>query len=142
MNRCTILRPWGSRWKRGWRRSRRGLLRRRDLSMNRTSTRVVRLVGPAACALLLAVAVSDGRPPLAAQASSTPAKVPDLAGIWDGSQRARPINSETAPWGKDNFPVLNERALAHQKVFDEALSPKYDCTPSTPPAIEYDPYMM
>jgi hypothetical protein len=110
--------------------------------MNRTSTRVVRLVGPAACALLLAVAVSDGRPPLAAQASSTPAKVPDLAGIWDGSQRARPINSETAPWGKDNFPVLNERGLAHQKVFDEALSPKYDCTPSTPPAIEYDPYMM
>jgi hypothetical protein len=77
-------------------------------------------------------------------AQPTPAgpKIPDLAGIWDGTTRARPVNSERIPWGKDNFPVLNERGLAYQKVFDEALSPKYDCQPSTPPAIEYDPYMM
>jgi hypothetical protein len=27
-------------------------------------------------------------------------------------------------------------------VFDEAVSPKYDCQPATPPAIEYDPYFM
>ena len=46
------------------------------------------------------------------------------------------------PWTADNFPVLNERALAHQAVFDEALAPKYDCLPATPPALQYDPYMM
>ena len=71
-----------------------------------------------------------------------PAKVPDLAGTWDGSPRARPLNSETVPWGRDNFPQLNERALAYQKTFDEALSPKYDCQPATSPAIQYDPYHM
>ena len=69
-------------------------------------------------------------------------KAPDLAGVWDGTPRARPINSETVPWGKDNAPQLNERALAYQKVFDEALSPKYDCQPATSPAIQYDPYHM
>lgn len=69
-------------------------------------------------------------------------KVPDLAGTWDGTPRARPINSETVPWGKDNAPVLNERALAYQKVFDEALSPKYDCQPTSSPALQYDPYHM
>jgi hypothetical protein len=68
--------------------------------------------------------------------------VPALAGIWDGGGRARPVNSEVHPWAKDNFPVLNERGLAYQKVFDEALAPKYDCQPATPPAIEYDPYFM
>src|SRR5258707_15874976 len=26
------------------------------------------------------------------------------------------------------------------KVSDEPISPKYDCQPATPPAIEYDPY--
>src|SRR5262249_42312139 len=41
-----------------------------------------------------------------------------------------------------NFPVLNERGLAYQKIFDEPLSPKYDCQPSTPPALEYDPFYM
>ena len=46
------------------------------------------------------------------------------------------------PWTAENFPVLNERALAFQQVFDEAISPKYDCVPSTPPALVYDPYMM
>jgi hypothetical protein len=46
------------------------------------------------------------------------------------------------PWGKSNFPELNERALAYVKIFDEAIAPKYDCQPSTPPALQYDPYMM
>ena len=31
--------------------------------------------------------------------------------------------------------MLNERGLAYQKVFDEALAPKYDCVPSTLPAV-------
>ena len=71
-----------------------------------------------------------------------PTKIPNLSGTWDGSTRARPVNSENFPWTKQNFPVLTERALAYQKVFDEALSPKYDCQPSSSPAIQYDPYAM
>jgi hypothetical protein len=69
--------------------------------------------------------------------------IPNLAGIWDGGGRARPVNSETVPWVKGkNFPELNERALAFVRIFDEAIAPKYDCFPSTSPAIQYDPYMM
>jgi hypothetical protein len=67
---------------------------------------------------------------------------PDLAGVWDGGGRARRVNSADVPWGKDNFPVLNERGLAFQQIFDEAIAPKYDCVPSSPPALEYDPYFM
>lgn len=69
-------------------------------------------------------------------------QIPNLAGIWDGGGRARPVNSEKVPWGKDNFPDVNERARAYMQVFDEAVAPKYDCQPSTPPALEYDPYSM
>jgi hypothetical protein len=90
---------------------------------------------------LLAGALGRILPGVKAQSNGGEA-VPDLAGIWDGTARARPVNSEKVPWGPANFPVLNERALAYQKVFDEALSPKYDCQPATPPAIEYDPYLM
>jgi len=68
--------------------------------------------------------------------------IPDLAGIWDGSPRARPINGENVPWGKDNFPVLNERAIAYQQVWEEIMAPKYDCQPASSPAIQYDPYHM
>jgi hypothetical protein len=71
-----------------------------------------------------------------------PAGIPELTGTWDGGGRAHPVNSETVPWGKDNFPELNERGLAHQRVFDEAIAPKYDCVPSTSPAIQYDPYSL
>jgi hypothetical protein len=101
------------------------------------ATRVVAGLGCAALVVLAAVAPS----PLLAQAPA-PGTVPDLSGIWDGTARARPVNSDAVPWGKDNLPELNERALAHQKVFDEAVSPKYDCQPATPPALEYDPYFM
>jgi hypothetical protein len=90
---------------------------------------------------LLTGALGRVLPGLKAQSNGAES-VPDLAGIWDGTARARPVNSEKVPWGPSNFPVLNERALAYQKVFDEALSPKYDCQPATPPAIEYDPYLM
>jgi len=71
-----------------------------------------------------------------------PNGIPELTGTWDGGGRAHPVNSETVPWGKDNFPELNERGLAHQRVFDEAIAPKYDCVPSTSPAIQYDPYSL
>ena len=95
------------------------------------------------------------------QGQSTLRGVPiaDISGIWDGTGRSHPVNSATVPWARtvpvgrplpdgtradehyvSNFPELNERALAYQKVFDEPLSPKYDCQPATPPAIEYDPY--
>ncbi len=96
----------------------------------------------AACGVLLMVMIGTALPQLQAQAPPPAGEVPDLAGIWDGGTRVRPANSVTIPWGKANFPELNERALAYMKVFDEATSPKYDCQPSTPPAIEYDPYMM
>jgi hypothetical protein len=95
----------------------------------------------AGAALLAAAMAAHGGRVLRAQTAPA-ASIPNLAGIWDGGGRARPVNSEHIPWGKDNFPVLNERALAYQKVFDEAISPKYDCQPATPPAIEYDPYSM
>ena len=69
--------------------------------------------------------------------------IPNLAGIWDGGGRARPVNGENVPWARGkNFPELNERGLAFVKIFDEAIAPKYDCFPSTSPAIQYDPYMM
>jgi hypothetical protein len=97
-----------------------------------------------ACAALMASAATiwpmGGH--VHAQGSSMPGKEPDLSGIWDGTPRARPVNSERVPWGKDNFPELTERGLAYQKVFDEALSPKYDCQPASSPAIQYDPYSM
>src|SRR5205085_12599021 len=99
-------------------------------------------IGVIGCSALIAVAAARAVPSLRAQTQAQSAQIPILAGIWDGSGRARPVNSETVPWGIDNFPVLNERALAYQKAFDEAIAPKYDCQPATPPAIEYDPYSM
>jgi hypothetical protein len=77
-----------------------------------------------------------------AWAQSDVAEIPDLVGVWDGGFGARPINGTDVPWGADNYPVLNERALAFLEVFDEAISPKYDCVPSSSPAIQYDPYFM
>ncbi len=62
--------------------------------------------------------------------------IPQLSGVWDGGPGSRPINGPNMPWTADNFPVLNERGLAFQEVFDEAISPKYDCVPSTPPASQ------
>lgn len=76
------------------------------------------------------------------QVSAQSGEIPDLTGIWDGSPRARPVNGETVPWGPDNFPVLNERALAYQQVWEEIMAPKYDCQPASSPAIQYDPYHM
>src|SRR5207342_140865 len=109
-------------------------------------TRATRLIwGAAACAAIGGGAIGVATRSVGAQAPAAPAmsKIPDLEGIWDGTTRARPVNSATIPWGKDNnAPELNERALAYQKVFDEALSPKYDCQPASSPAIQYDPYSM
>jgi hypothetical protein len=78
----------------------------------------------------------------AAASAPVESKYPDLAGIWNGGGGARPVNSENYPWTKENFPVLNERGQAYVKVFDEAIAPKYDCVPSSSPAIQYDPYYM
>ena len=131
--------------------------------MKSTMSRLARTrhVGMALCAVALVATNGDPVPQLraqAAQAAQVTAPVPNLAGVWDGTGRAHPINSETIPWARtmavgrtlpdgtkadanyvSNFPVLNERGLAFQKIFDEPLSPKYDCQPATPPAIEYDP---
>ena len=97
-----------------------------------------RLAGAAACA---ALAWGMAGAPLQAQDGAE--EVPRLVGIWDGGGRVRPVNGPNMPWVRgENFPVLNERALAYQEVFDEAIAAKYDCVPSTPPALQYDPYMM
>ena len=99
---------------------------------------------PLAAALVFVVAApAPAGPGTGAQsAPEPPTEIPRLAGVWDSSPRSRPVNGPDMPWTPDNFPVLNERALAYQKVFDEALAQKYDCVPATPPALQYDPYMM
>ena len=114
--------------------------------MRETTRRVFleRCVRVAACGALLTVMSGDTLRTVNAQSAATPSssEIPDLAGVWDGGPRARLVNGKDMPWTADNFPVLNERALAYQQVFDEALAPKYDCLPATPPALQYDPYMM
>ena len=94
--------------------------------------------------MAMAVAMAGVPAPVTAQPGADPAtpEVPNLVGVWDGGGRARPVNGPNMPWTADNFPVLNERALAYQSVFDEALAPKYDCVPSSSPALQYDPYFM
>src|SRR5262245_33958035 len=98
----------------------------------------------------LVVGAMSGDAARVADAQPVPAagSIPDLAGVWDGSRRSHPTNSATSPWARtlsegaimpdgtpagknyvSNFPELNERALAFQKIFDEPLSPKYDCQP-------------
>ena len=101
-----------------------------------------RLVCLAVSVVVLAAAMAAAPVQLAAQSGAEPgaSEIPDLVGVWDGGGRVRPVNGPNMPWTPDNFPVLNERALAYQGVFDEALAPKYDCVPSSSPALQYDPY--
>ncbi len=94
----------------------------------------------AATVALLAVAI--GGAPEGVSAQTAAAEIPDLVGVWNGGFGARPVNGPNMPWTPDNFPVLNERAVAFQGIFDEAIAPKYDCVPSASPAIQYDPYSM
>ena len=102
-----------------------------------------RLLHAAALLAFVAALAAQGGPAAGAQpAAESPGDVPRLVGVWDGSPRSRPINGPDMPWTPDNFPVLNERARAYQEAFDEALAQKYDCVPATPPALQYDPYMM
>jgi hypothetical protein len=99
----------------------------------------IRSVG-AATLLACALWVAPSR--AAAQDQGEEVAVPDLAGIWDGGARVRPINGPNQPWTPTNFPVLNERGLAFQQIFDEAIAPKYDCVASSSPALQYDPYAL
>jgi len=95
--------------------------------------------GKAALAVLLSLVLGYAIPQLSAQPSN---QVPNLEGLWDGSFGIRPVNGMNVPWGEDNFPVLNERAIAYQQVWEEIIAPKYDCQPASSPAIQYDPYHM
>jgi len=91
--------------------------------------------------VIFALAIGGAPTEVAAQAEL--AAVPDLVGVWNGGGRVRRVNGPNMPWVPgENFPVLNERALAYQEVFDEAIAPKYDCVPSASPALQYDPYFM
>ena len=90
-------------------------------------------------AVLFSLAISTAAGHLNAQADN---EIPDLAGVWNGGFSARPVNGETVPWGEENFPKLNARALAYQEVWEEIIAPKYDCQPASSPAIQYDPYHM
>ncbi len=111
--------------------------------MSVTSTRTRPVLTRCLCAMLLALISGGLAPPAFAQAGADASDVPDLVGVWDGGGRARPVNGPRMPWVPgENFPVLNERGLAHQAVFDEAIAPKYDCVPSASPALQYDPFMM
>ena len=98
-----------------------------------------RVLRVAATAGLLIAGTTSGA---VAQDQDEEVSVPDLAGIWDGGARVRPINGPGQPWTQANFPVLNERGLAFQQIFDEAIAPKYDCVASSSPALQYDPYAM
>ena len=103
------------------------------MSVTSTPTRhgLLRLV---VCGTLLAGVLT---PATFAQSGVDPSEVPDLVGVWDGGGRARRVNGPNMPWVPgENFPVLNERGLAHQAVFDEAIAPKYDCVPSASPALQ------
>jgi hypothetical protein len=114
-----------------------------SLTSNRTRNLLDRCLRPGVCAILLAAIGGDLAPPAFAQAGADESAIPALVGVWDGGGRARRVNGPNMPWVPgENFPVLNERALAFQGVFDEAIAPKYDCVPSASPALQYDPYMM
>jgi len=89
--------------------------------------------------VLLSLTIGAAAGQVNAQADN---QIPDLAGTWDGGFGARPVNGETVPWGDENFPKLNARALAYQEVWEEIMAPKYDCQPASSPAIQYDPYHM
>lgn len=92
----------------------------------------------AALMTVFSVSVIYTFPQISAQSSDE--DIPDLEGVWDGGGRARPVNGVNMPWTSENFPVLNERALAYQAAFEEIIAPKYDCQPASSPAIQYDPY--
>ncbi len=46
-------------------------------------------------------------------AQSAAPEIHDVVGVWDGGGRVRPVNGPNMPWPPDNFPVLNQRALAY-----------------------------
>ncbi|MDO8272354.1 MAG: hypothetical protein Q7U82_10635 [Gammaproteobacteria bacterium] len=96
--------------------------------------------GKVLCAAVLSLLVWHDSSQVNAQTDG--AAIPDLSGLWDGGGRARPVNGVDVPWTAENFPVLNERAIAYQQVFEEIIAPKYDCQPASSPAVQYDPYNM
>lgn len=114
-----------------------------EAEMSVRSNRIRCILTRCLCVMLLVVFGGGMAPAAFAQSGADPSEVPDLVGVWDGGGRVRPVNGPNMPWVPgENFPVLNERGLAHQAVFDEAIASKYDCVPSASPALQYDPYMM
>ena len=92
----------------------------------------------AVCAIYIGVMPGQ----VAAQSKPAAPSPPNLAGVWNGTPSGRPLNDGIKiPWVIADLPI-NERAKAYLNVFDEAISPKYYCQPSTAPAIIADPYHM
>ena len=95
---------------------------------SRIKTEVLRrgTLGAATLTVLLAVAYL----PRGLNAQSLEADTPDLTGIW-GRQGLV----------KSPDPMrLTARAIGFSQAFDEALSPRYDCSPVALPFIIRDPY--
>jgi hypothetical protein len=70
-------------------------------------------------AALLSLAIGATAGQVNAQADN---QIPDIAGTWNGGFSARPVNGEGVPWGEENFPKLNARALAYQEVWEEIIA--------------------
>ena len=67
---------------------------------------------------------------LNAQSRAASTDVPDLSGIWQRRGLTEPAD-----------PVqLTARAIGFSLAFDEALSPRYDCSPAPAPFLLQDPY--
>ena len=97
--------------------------------------------GDWSCALLCSRSQGMTTPEMAGAQAGVSA-IPDLTGVWNGGGRARRINGPNAPWVPgENFPVLNERGLAFQSIFDEAIAPKYDCVPCGVPRDSVRPVL-
>jgi len=72
-----------------------------------------------------------------AQSRIGSSEIPDLTEIW--AKAGCTPNGVDCPFVTAEVP-LRAAALAFQEMFDEAWAPKYDCVPSTSPALVTDPY--
>jgi hypothetical protein len=98
-----------------------------------------------ASAMFLSMLIGCSSTGVTTQTQADPTPGPNLSGIWarrgcvqdDGKVGRCPlgpqfVDPETLPFTK--------RALAFIESFDEALNPKYECSPASMPSLLADPY--